>query len=90
MKNYKNSMDEVYAFEDDYIVNLEVFTPISEQEAEQLNEAARQKIFDSLSILEKRIMNYPSIGEQLDILYHQGYDGWKAVIKEVKDKYPKT
>jgi hypothetical protein len=37
-----------------------------------------------------RASAYPSIEEQLDTLYHQGYDGWKASIDEVKNKYPKT
>ena len=32
---------------------------------------------------------YPSIQEQLDDIYHNGVDGWKATIKAVKDKYPK-
>ena len=32
---------------------------------------------------------YPSIGDQLDDLYHNGIDGWKTTIKAVKDKYPK-
>ena len=32
---------------------------------------------------------YPSIVDQLDLLYHQGYDGWKSVITQVKDQYPK-
>ena len=36
-----------------------------------------------------RASDYPSIKEQLDTLYHQGYDGWKASIDEVKNKYPK-
>ena len=27
--------------------------------------------------------------DQLDLLYHSGLDGWKAKIKETKDKYPK-
>jgi len=36
-----------------------------------------------------RASEYPSIKEQLDVLYHQGYDGWKASIDEVKNKYPK-
>jgi hypothetical protein len=36
-----------------------------------------------------RATSYPSIQEQLDTLYHQGYDGWKASIDEVKNKYPK-
>jgi hypothetical protein len=36
-----------------------------------------------------RASAYPSIQDQLDVLYHQGYDGWKARIDEVKNKYPK-
>jgi len=36
-----------------------------------------------------RASAYPSIQDQLDTLYHQGYDGWKASIDEVKNKYPK-
>lgn len=38
----------------------------------------------------RRKAEYPSIEDQLDILYHEGYDVWKATIKEIKDKYPKT
>jgi len=37
-----------------------------------------------------RHQEYPSIKDQLDILYHEGYDGWKAQIQAVKDKYPKA
>lgn len=36
-----------------------------------------------------RRMNYPSIADQLDTLYHEGYDGWKATITEIKERYPK-
>lgn len=36
-----------------------------------------------------REIAYPPISEQLDILYHQGYDGWKSVIDEIKNRYPK-
>lgn len=36
-----------------------------------------------------RAKEYPPIVDQLDTLYHQGYDGWKAMIDEVKSKYPK-
>ena len=32
---------------------------------------------------------YPSIPDQLDDIYHNGIDGWKATIKVTKDKYPK-
>lgn len=38
---------------------------------------------------EKRFAEYPNVYEQLDDLYHLGYDGWKAKIKAIKDKYPK-
>jgi hypothetical protein len=36
-----------------------------------------------------RAAEYPSIVDQLDDLYHNGIDGWKATIKTIKDKYPK-
>ena len=36
-----------------------------------------------------RQVAYPSITEQLDYLYHNGFDAWKAEIKKIKDKYPK-
>lgn len=38
---------------------------------------------------EKREDEYPPIGEQLDKIYHDGIDAWKADIKVIKDKYPK-
>jgi hypothetical protein len=37
-----------------------------------------------------RIAEYPSFGEQLDKIYHSGIDAWKADIKVIKDKYPKS
>ena len=37
----------------------------------------------------KRATAYPTIGDQLDEIYHNGIDSWKAVIKVTKDKYPK-
>ena len=36
-----------------------------------------------------RASEYPSIADQLDEIYHNGIDSWKAVIKKTKDKYPK-
>ena len=38
----------------------------------------------------QRGMEYPSIEKQLDEIYHNGIDAWKAKIKAVKDKYPKS
>jgi len=36
-----------------------------------------------------RAKAYPSIQEQLDTLYHGGYDEWKAMITAVKKQFPK-
>ena len=36
-----------------------------------------------------RASQYPSTADQLDLLYHQGIEGWKAEIKKVKDAHPK-
>ncbi len=37
----------------------------------------------------QRAAAYPSFADQFDLLYHGGYDAWKASIRAVKDKYPK-
>ena len=44
---------------------------------------------NAIAYIGKRQAEYPSIEDQLDDLYHNGIDGWKATIKAVKDKYPK-
>jgi len=42
-----------------------------------------------LQLQENRAADYPSIADQLDDIFHNGLDGWKATIQETKDKYPK-
>jgi len=37
----------------------------------------------------QRKAEYPSIVDQLDDIYNNGIDAWKATIKVTKDKYPK-
>jgi hypothetical protein len=37
-----------------------------------------------------RQLEYPSVVDQLDILFHNGFDSWKAQIQAIKDKYPKS
>lgn len=39
---------------------------------------------------ENRQKEYPSIEEQLDKIFHEGIDAWKADIQAVKDKFPKA
>jgi len=42
------------------------------------------------SYAELRSEEYPLIQDQLDKIYHSGVDVWKADIKAIKDKHPKT
>lgn len=32
---------------------------------------------------------YPSFAEQFDLLYHGGYDAWRAAVDAVKQQFPK-
>ena len=41
-------------------------------------------------IIDLRKKAYPSWEDQLDDIYHNGIDAWKATIKVTKDKYPKA
>ena len=36
-----------------------------------------------------RASAYPSMADQLDTIYHEGVDAWKAQIAAVKQTYPK-
>jgi hypothetical protein len=61
-------------------------------EAELETELARlQAAYDNAAYQRNRAAEYPSIGDQLDMIYHNGDGGatFQAAIKAVKDKYPK-
>jgi len=49
-----------------------------------------QAAYDAKEYQRKRAVEYPSIEDQLDTLYHGGVDAWKAQIQAIKDKYPKA
>jgi len=61
--------------------------PSEEQIQAKLKEL--QADYDSKQYQRDRAVAYPSIPDQLDTIYHQGIDAWKAEIKVIKDKYPK-
>ncbi len=48
-----------------------------------------QAAYDAKAYARSRAAEYPSIVDQLDDIYHNGIDAWKATIKTTKDKYPK-
>jgi len=45
--------------------------------------------YDSQQYARDRVTDYPAIADQLDDIFHNGIDGWKATIQLTKDKYPK-
>jgi hypothetical protein len=53
--------------------------------------AAMQADWDGKAYARNRIVEYPSIGDQLDMIYRNGDGGaeFQAAIKAIKDKYPK-
>jgi rhodanese-related sulfurtransferase len=54
------------------------------------NEATVQAYIDANAYKEQRQQAYPSFADQFDLLYHGGYDAWKAAIDAVKTQYPKA
>ena len=60
-------------------------TPIS---LDEINTKA-EELKASEEYADLRVAEYPPMQDQLDDIYHNGIDGWKATIKAIKDKYPK-
>ncbi len=50
---------------------------------------ALQTAYDNNEYQRDRALEYPSIADQLDDIFHNGIDGWKTTIQVTKDKYPK-
>ena len=63
-------------------------TPISKEDI-KTKIAELQTAYDAKQYQRNRVKEYPSIVDQLDDIYHNGIDAWKATIKTTKDKYPK-
>ena len=51
--------------------------------------AELQADYDSKQYHRDRADAYPSWQDQLDNIYHNGIDAWKADIQAIKDKFPK-
>jgi ribosome-interacting GTPase 1 len=51
--------------------------------------AAAQTLVAANEYKRQRAFAYPSIQDQLDTLYHGGYEAWKATITAVKEEFPK-
>jgi len=87
MKHYKDTNNTVFAYESDgsqdYLIGNK--TPITDEEANELRAS-------NLDYKQKRLREYPTIGDQLDALYHAGIfpEEMANKILEIKTKYPKV
>ena len=72
----------------DNITWLNETTPISNEDI-LAKQTELQTAYDAKQYQRNRVAEYPSIADQLDDIYHNGIDAWKATIKITKDKYPK-
>lgn len=72
-----------------------VEVPLTEQQAEAIlnkwaeAELAKQLDEEANGYKEARRKAYPPIEEQLDEIFHNGIDSWKATIQQIKDDNPK-
>tara|TARA_Y100000310_G_scaffold184129_1_gene184271 strand:- start:911 stop:1219 length:309 start_codon:yes stop_codon:yes gene_type:complete len=49
-----------------------------------------QAEYDAKQYQRDRQPEYPNIGDQLDYMFHNGFDKWKEdIVQPIKDKYPK-
>ena len=63
-------------------------TPIAKADI-LAKQAELKAAYDAKKYQRDRKAEYPSVVDQLDDIYHNGIDAWKATIKTTKDKYPK-
>ncbi len=79
----------------EYIIRHDKIEWIAERDVIPTEEQIQSKLaelqaeYDANQYQRDRASAYPSTADQLDMLYHQGIEGWKAEIKKVKDQFPK-
>jgi len=96
MKYYKNSTNEIFAYEadgsQDHIIPKD-YVAITDLEADQLKTANAQSKFNALNYAEKRRAEYPPITDYLDAVVkgdQAGIAAYIAACQAVKAKYPKS
>ena len=86
---YKDSTSEVHQIPEGFehlMAGWPVgYTLITDEEADAI---IASKVVPP-TYADQRAAAYPSIADQLDTIYHEGLDAWKATILAVKEEYPK-
>ena len=94
MKHYKNSNNEVFAYEEDgsqdHLIGDKV--SITDAEANSLNEANYQQRLAAYDYARKRLLEYPPVADYIDGVVkgdQAQIDKYIADCLAVKAKYPK-
>ena len=89
MKHYKDTNGDLFAYEEDgsqdHLIPAD-YVAITEAQARSLTECV-------LTYKDKRLEDYHSLNEQLDMLYWDQKNGttiWQDHITEIKNKHPKS
>ena len=84
---WSDSMNKIYA---NLVVHDGGSKPTEKECTDGLKALQDAWDLENDSYKSQRRAEYPSLQDQLDDIYHNGIDAWKATIKTIKDKYPKS
>ncbi len=97
-KFYKDLDNNIYSYpadgSQDHLIGDKI--AVTKEQADAIVDAkfepSRQELLSKLSYADRRLMEYPSIGDQLDALWKGGNDAeaMRLRVLAVKEKYPKT
>ena len=91
-KTFDSEIDNQYTKKITVPDDFNIYAKTEETDEEGISvksELSYDEIKAKLTYVEKRSSEYPSVIDQLDSIYHNGVEGWKAEIQKIKDKYPK-
>ena len=88
-KQEDHMIAKVAKYADQYDAKVLAGSYKTRQQRDDAYAKAKQDAYDNAAYDVKRQRTYPSIADQLDDIYHNGIDAWKATIKVTKDKFPK-
>ena len=96
IKSKPNTYAAIMAINPSAVINIQggviewQDTPVISDADIQAKLSELQAEYDANQYQRDRAKEYPSWQDQLDDIYHNGLDAWKATIKVTKDKYPKS
>ena len=81
-----DDQDVTYA---DIVWDDAYFTKPTEKELNSIYNLSVKTYSANTDFRLERSVEYPSLEDQLDTIYHEGVDVWKDKITSIKNKYPK-